>query len=96
MNGFLSAAVPMNILKSFRNVGISLNRVGLQIRSAVTPDTPGLWKKDGPTEKNAVAERKNGPEDEQVSLDFEGDVMNCVALSSSGEEAEDQEEEGEE
>jgi hypothetical protein len=54
---------PMNIMKSFGNVGISLNRVGLQIRSAVTPDTPGLWKKEGPTEKNAVAERKNGPED---------------------------------
>jgi hypothetical protein len=36
------------------------------------------------------------PEDEQVSLDFEGYVMNCVARSSSGEEAEDQEEKSKE
>jgi hypothetical protein len=36
MNGFLPAAVPMNIMESFRNVEISLNRVGLQIRCAVT------------------------------------------------------------
>jgi hypothetical protein len=81
MNGFLSAAIPMNIIRSFRNVGISINRVGLQIRCAVTPNTVELWKKEGPTEKNAVGEEKNGPEDEQVSLDFEGYVMNCVALS---------------
>jgi hypothetical protein len=86
MNGFLPAAVPMNIIKSFRNVGICLNRVGLQIRCEVTLNTVRLWKKEGPTEKNAVGERKNGPEDEQVSVDFEGYVMNCVALSSSGEE----------
>jgi hypothetical protein len=86
----------MNMIKPFRNVGMSLNRVGLQIRCSVTPNTVRLWKKEGPTEKNAVGERKNGHEDEQVSLDFEGHVMNCVALSSSGEEAEDQEEEDKE
>jgi hypothetical protein len=96
MNGFLSAALPMNLIEPFRNVGISLNRVGLQIRCAVTPNNVRLWEKEGNTEKNAVGEEKNGPEDEQASLDFEGYVMNCVALSSSGEEAEDQEEEGEE
>jgi hypothetical protein len=93
MNGFLPAAVPMNIIESFRNVGISLNRVGLQIFCAVTLNTVRLWKMEGPTENNAVGERKNG-HSEQVSLDFEGYAMNCVTLSSSGQEAEDQEEEG--
>jgi hypothetical protein len=31
-----------------------------------------------------------------MSLDLEGCVMNCVAMSPSGEEAEDQKKEGEE
>jgi hypothetical protein len=51
----------MNMIRSFRNVGIPLNRVGLQIRCAVTPNTVRLWKKEGPTEKNAVGEEKNSP-----------------------------------
>jgi hypothetical protein len=66
---------------------------GFAARSLRTPQD--CQKKEEPTEKNAVGEENNGPEDEQVSLDFEGYVMNCVALSSSGEEAEDQDEDGE-
>jgi hypothetical protein len=61
MSEFLPAAVPMNIIKPFLNVGIPINRVGLQIRCAITPNTLRLWKKEGPTEKNAIGERKNGP-----------------------------------
>jgi hypothetical protein len=84
MNGSLPAAVPMTVMKSFRNVGISLNRVGLQIRCAVTPNIARLWKKEGPTKTNAFGERKNGAEDRQVSLDFEGYVMNCEWKGSRG------------
>jgi hypothetical protein len=53
MNGFPSAAVPMNIMKSFRNMGISLNRAGLK-----TPNTVRLRKKDEYLLKRTRLEKK--------------------------------------
>jgi hypothetical protein len=46
-NGFLSAAIPKNIIKSFQNSGISLKREGLATFCTVTPETVRLYE-EGP------------------------------------------------
>jgi hypothetical protein len=43
LNGFMSAATPTNIIKSYRNSGLSLRRDGMKTFCDVTPDTVRLY-----------------------------------------------------
>jgi hypothetical protein len=88
VNGFLSAAVPTNIVKSFRNVGISLKRIGLEISCKTTPDTVRLWRDEALAEEGVISAEEEHPEEAEETLDFEGYAMNCAVAMSGGEEEE--------
>jgi hypothetical protein len=88
VNGFLAAATPPNIVKSFKNSGISLARTGLEIRCKTTPNTVRLFNTKTlvetytRTELGDISESEIGTQidDQSANMDLEGYAMNCSAL----------------
>jgi hypothetical protein len=81
LNGFMSTAVPTNIVKSLKNSGISIRREGQQVFFHVSPETVRLY----PAEEvmNAFGpEAAEQAEIESANCEFGGLSTNCAAVAS--------------
>jgi hypothetical protein len=88
VNGFIGTAPPTSIVHSFRNAGISINRLPNRIILAkTTPETVRLFKAGDLIERydrlaadaRRTDEAEHRPEDLVESLDLEGYAWNCAA-----------------
>lgn len=96
VNGFLAAAVPTNIIKSFKNAGISIARTGRDIRCKVTPETVRLFNAQALFDRHSrFVEEEEEHEDDVARMDMEGYVANCLDVMSGEGEPKMKENEGE-
>jgi hypothetical protein len=93
INGFLAAAVPTDIIESFRNAGISLCRDGQEIRCLTTPGTVRRFNAEELMERYSRSTEERQPDEESANLNLETYAMNCqVAMSGEQGEVEGREE----
>jgi hypothetical protein len=83
VNGFLAAATPTNIIKSFKNAGISVTRNGRSLACLATIATVRLFRpREGEPAHAAIEPNPNHipiPENLETH-DVDGYIMNCAAM----------------
>jgi hypothetical protein len=87
INGFRAAAVPTNIVKSFRNAGISLCRDEQDIRCPITPGTVRRFNAEELMERYSRSTEERQPDEEAANLNLQTYAMNCQ-VATSGEQGE--------
>jgi hypothetical protein len=86
LNGFMSTAVPTNIVKSFKNSGISIRGEGQHVFGHVTAETVRLYPAvEGMNAFGREAAEQAGIE--STNLELGGFVISCAAVAS-GEQGE--------
>jgi hypothetical protein len=81
LDGFMSTAVPTNIVKSFKNPRISIRGEGQQVFCHVTAETVRLY----PAERVMNAFGPDSAEQveiESANLELGGFALNCAAVAS--------------